>query len=205
MSHEKLAAIWRDGLAYRREGDNYFAHPGLTPEQESEARDLYAGLRESEPEAAVVAHAKYAERGVNLGDAPPLPRADFGGEWMQDDDDAPESYAGYDCGRRWNGFAVPMLPRAEAERLAAEQARIIERDGGEHYAVMTFDANDDLIVQYPESQDSHRVEVVPEMTLTADGEILLYDVGLGWVWDIIDPDADEDDEDDEDDDSDDDE
>lgn len=93
---------------------------------------------------------------------------------------------------RWNGWAQPLLPRPEVERLKAQvegEGNDWEEDGVK-YNYNTLEWDGDVLVYIstdgerdPETGKpfTYRERIEP---VVVDG-VLLYDVGFGWVWDTV--------------------
>jgi hypothetical protein len=173
---KELNGIWKSGLAYRQSETGKVGFPGLTDTQTARARELFAELRETDTEEAIRANAAYRNRGINLGDNPPLPRAQFSGEWRED----LPPFQGYDSGERWNGWAAPLLPLDQVLIVIQEQKAI---EGQEGAMGLSMDG-ETLIAKYSEDDETARIE--GEMHETEDGPKHLYPVGFGWIWDRTD-------------------
>jgi hypothetical protein len=164
------------------------SYPGLNDAQEAEAVEMFKQVFEANPKEAAVAHKAFANRGVWLGDLPFMTTATFSG-WA----DESKPFKGYDSGERWNGWACPLLPLSEVERLVAEQATL-KAEHPDQTDGLRLDPNEEgeyptlVFVSYYDESES---QINPRAEQTEDGEVFLYDVGFAWTWSVEEDDEEE--------------
>lgn len=96
----------------------------------------------------------------------------FSGEWLNAD------YPGYTNGKRWNGWAVPLVTKETLVELVAVMEPANAALGGEGYK---FHWDGDVLNIYDPQEDSvYALE--PRPLATTEGTKFLYDISLGWCW-----------------------
>jgi hypothetical protein len=170
-AQEEAAKILHGHWAELRKGER------MRESEIDEARTAYSLATADEQRAAF--HA-FKLRGIDLGDPPVATRARF---TLGDDLPLLVDLRGWDNGRRWNGWAAPLV---EADQLAAFASQIGE-GMGEFTKIQV--ESDRLIITYnahdPEAAETVVVEaqaVVCDDGVTRD----LFDIGLGLIWETAD-------------------
>ena len=142
------------------------------------ARAAYTCADADEQRAA---YWSFQRKGVQLADtAPPPIAASFVIEGASLEDSF-QRVDGYDTGQRWNGWAVPLV---DLEQLTA----LINRWNASNDDSMRFELIGDVLHVTENANDAEAAEhssVSSVPTTCADGVIRnLYDVGLGFVWEV---------------------
>ena len=176
---------------------NCFKHNGprvpMSKEMFDDAAAAFAAIPDGPEKLKASAH--FSDYDVTLGEIA-WPKAVFSGEWLGYENVSstaagPHTFAigfrGYDSGHRWNGWACPEVTLETVQALVAWQdklsagqkegmgfIKIVERDGKLPYLEVS-DPCDDTSVTVVEYR---RVN-------TVDGDQILYDIGLGWCWELV--------------------
>jgi hypothetical protein len=96
-------------------------------------------------------------------------------------------FHGYTYGRTWNGWAVPYLPRAEADRLAAyNEAMRAENEEG--FDEIRYDPGRDAydLITRDDVYGTQVVEVGAVMVRTPRGRVRAYPIGAySYAWETV--------------------
>lgn len=101
----------------------------------------------------------------------------FTGDWLESD------YPGYTNGRRWNGWAMPLVTRETLDALIAIMGPANAEMGDEGYR-FRWDGN---VMQVYDPQEEAEFAIHPTVEATTEGEKTLYDIALGWCWEFVTP------------------
>lgn len=147
---------------------------------ETEARELYCGLDDA---AKRRANGAFQHHNIEL--SPPhdpfkLPPAWFGGDWSE------EVFCGYDSGRRWNGWACPLLTERQVDLFIDIQTKHFgSTEVGVGTAVKWVERGGVKLLEVTDLSDPDEAYTIePTLRSTTDGDFHLYDIGLGFTWDI---------------------
>lgn len=173
----RLNDIWHD----------YLMHGGprkpITDAIEREAARLYADL--TDPIARVNTFTKFRERGIDVAAGrPALPAVTFAldcwldRDWPASAGPVPKPFKGYHGGRTWNGWQEPLVTREVLETLIPVMNDCDDSDGAMRWTIRDDGA---LVVDYGDGEEEGG-EIFPAVVTTADGDLPLYDIGLGFVW-----------------------
>jgi hypothetical protein len=177
----ELNQIWKDRLAYRGEGFNF---PGLTPEQEDRACELFEQVKGTDMAEAGRAYQAFIDRGVELGDIPLLTRVKVTGDWRNEAEYGP--LEAYHTGDNWNGWLCPLLTEDQVRQLVKEQEELVAYNSFNDSLLIEEGEEDEyltLIYRHCEDEDgSEQTRIDPEPHKTVDGELWLYDVAFAWTW-----------------------
>lgn len=172
---EQLRAIFRDTIRHSRRGL-------VDVDVVAKARAAYAAVDDADEKRSAF-HA-YARYGVKLVETPPGPVAatfvigDDGEPWVK--------VAGFDSGRRWNGWASPLVD-IDGLREFVKQESALDLEG-ERYLI-----DEDLpgLVRESLAADGTVDErfVVEGDPIVCDDRVErhLFDIGLGLVWEVAEP------------------
>ena len=93
------------------------------------------------------------------------------GDWLEG-----KSFPAYTDGSRWNGWATPKVTREVADALIA----VMAYEGDDVYR-FRWEGNVLMIFDPQEQEES---PVSPVLYETTDGSLALYDLSLGWCWEV---------------------
>lgn len=99
----------------------------------------------------------------------------FSGDWMEN------NLVGYSDGRRWNGWAIPLVTKAVAVQIVGD-LNAVSAGCPEDCFTARWEGETLMIFDPTEGEE---FAVQPQAVQTDDGEVLLYDVSLGWCWDFV--------------------
>jgi hypothetical protein len=83
----------------------------------------------------------------------------------------------------WNGWLVPHLTREEADKFIAYQQKL--RDELQEVVLLAWDG-DTLVASYHDPADGEQ-RITPELIEVDGQDIKVWNVGLGLVWEELDP------------------
>ena len=92
--------------------------------------------------------------------------------------DSDSRYVGYTYGEHWNGWACPMFPYEEAQRILAVLNEEVP-------GAMSYDIDKDCFICRMDDNDEPDIYEVHDVE-TIDGTLQLYDIGNRcWIWDDL--------------------
>lgn len=89
------------------------------------------------------------------------------------------AFAAFSDGRRWNGWIIPLVSKEIAQDVIA----FCEKGAP---SWITFAWKDNVLsVTEHDGAHEHSYEIEPTLYQTATGEQLLYNLSLGWCWELV--------------------
>jgi hypothetical protein len=166
-AHEELKAFWRDHLQFGG------PRKQIQGDALARVRALIDGLHDEALKRSTLG--RFRQNGADLPE-PVAGRARF---QLPLHDGGSGGYNGYTVGETWNGWACPRLPRSAVDAMVAEfAADAVNPDE------IGFEFRGDVLWQRYDGEWTEAAN--PVYLNTADGSILVYDVGLGLCWDEVD-------------------